>query len=93
MEVLAREPNIWVKVSEFGLRDRAWDYDDNRRVVLDAIAIFGIERSVFATNFPVASLRIGYSALVAALSRMLADRTAEDRDRFFWKNAAAFYRL
>jgi predicted TIM-barrel fold metal-dependent hydrolase len=24
---------------------------------------------------------------------MLADRTAEDRDRFFWKNAAAFYRL
>jgi predicted TIM-barrel fold metal-dependent hydrolase len=93
MEVLAREPNVWVKVSEFGLRDRPWDYEDNRRVVLDAIAIFGIERSVFATNFPVASLRIGYGALVAAMSRMLADRTAEDRDGFFWKNAAAFYRL
>jgi predicted TIM-barrel fold metal-dependent hydrolase len=93
MEVLAREPNVHVKVSEFGLRDRAWDYAENRRVVLDAIAIFGIERSVFATNFPVASLRIGYGALVAALSRMLADRSAEDRDRFFWKNAAAFYRI
>jgi predicted TIM-barrel fold metal-dependent hydrolase len=93
MEALAREPNVWVKVSEFGLRDRAWDYEDNRRVVLDAIAIFGIERSVFATNFPVASLRIGYDALVKAMSRMLADRSAEDRDRFFWKNAASFYRL
>ena len=93
MEVLAREPNVWVKVSEFGLRDRAWDYDDNRRVVLDAIAIFGIDRAVFATNFPVASLRIGYDALVRAMSRMLADRSPEDRDRFFWKNAAAFYRL
>jgi predicted TIM-barrel fold metal-dependent hydrolase len=93
MEVLAREPNVWVKVSEFGLKDRAWDYDDNRRVVLDAIAIFGIERSVFASNFPVASLRIGYGVLVEAMSRMLADRSPEDRDRFFWKNAAAFYRL
>ena len=61
--------------------------------MLDAIAIFGIERSVFATNFPVAGLRIGYGALVEAMSRMLADRSPEDRDRFFWKNAAAFYRL
>ena len=93
MEVLAREPNVCVKVSEFGLKDRAWDYDENRRVVLEAIAIFGIERSVFATNFPVAGLRIGYDELVRAMSRMLVDRSPEDRDRFFWKNAAAFYRL
>ena len=74
MAVLAREPNVHVKVSEFGLKDRAWDYEDNRRVVLDAIAIFGIERAMFATNFPVAGLRIGYGALVEAMSRMLADR-------------------
>jgi predicted TIM-barrel fold metal-dependent hydrolase len=93
MEVLAREPNVWVKVSEFGMKDRAWDYEDNRRVVLDAIAIFGIERSMFASNFPVAGLRIGYGALVEAMSRMLADRSPEDRERFFWRNAAAFYRL
>ena len=93
MAVLAREPNVYVKVSEFGLKDRAWDYEENRRVVLDAIAIFGIERAMFATNFPVAGLRIGYGALVGAMSRMLADRSPEDRDRFFWKNAAAFYRL
>jgi len=93
MAVLAREPNVHVKISEFGLRDRAWDYDENRRIVLDAIAIFGIERSVFASNFPVASLRIGYGAVVDGLSRMLVDRSPEARERFFWRNAAAFYRL
>jgi predicted TIM-barrel fold metal-dependent hydrolase len=93
MEVLAREPNVWVKVSEFGLKDRPWDYESNRRVVLDALAIFGVERAIFATNFPVAGLRIGYGDLVAAVSRMLAHLTADQRDRFFWKNAAAFYRL
>ena len=93
MEVLAREPNVWVKVSEFGLKDRPWDFESNRRVVRDAIAIFGVERSMFATNYPVAGLRIGYGELVQALNRMLADLPAEDRDRFFWKNAARFYRL
>jgi len=93
MAVLAREPNVHVKISEFGLKDRAWDYQENRRIVLDAIAIFGIERAMFATNFPVAGLRVGYGALVDALSRMLADRSPADRERFFWRNAAAFYRL
>lgn len=93
MAVLAREPNVHVKVSEFGLKDSPWDYEANRRVVLDALAIFGIERAMFASNFPVAGLRIGYGALVAAMSRMLRHLTIEQRDRFFWKNAKAFYRL
>lgn len=93
MEALAREPNVHVKISEFGLKDQAWDYQSNRRVVREAIAIFGIERAIFATNFPVAGLRVGYDALVRAVSRMLEDFSTEDRERFFWRNAAAFYRL
>jgi predicted TIM-barrel fold metal-dependent hydrolase len=93
MAVLAREPNVHVKVSEFGLKDRAWDYESNRRVVLDALAIFGVERAIFATNFPVAGLRIGYGDLVAATSRMVDRLSPEQRDRFFWRNAKAFYRL
>jgi predicted TIM-barrel fold metal-dependent hydrolase len=93
MAVLAREPNVHVKVSEFGLKDQAWDYEANRRVVLDALAIFGVERAMFATNFPVAGLRIGYGDLVAAMSRMLDHLSPEQRDRFFWQNAKAYYRL
>jgi predicted TIM-barrel fold metal-dependent hydrolase len=93
MEVLARQPNVHVKVSEFGLKDSPWEYESNRRVVLEAIAIFGIERCLFATNFPVAGLRIDYDTLVRSLSRMLADRSPAERERFFWRNAAAFYRL
>lgn len=93
MEVLARQPNVHVKVSEFGLKDSAWEYESNRRIVLEAIAIFGIERCIFATNFPVAGLRIDYDTLVRSLNRMLADRSEADRERFFWRNAASFYRL
>ena len=93
METLAREPNVHVKVSEFGLKDSAWDYESNRRVVTEAIAIFGMERCIFASNFPVAGLRIDYDTLVSSLNRMLSGHSQADRDRFFWQNAAAFYRL
>lgn len=93
MDVLAREPNVHLKVSEFGLRDQPWDYESNRRVVHDAISIFGIARCMFATNFPVAGLRIGYNELVTAVSRMLEGFSATDRKRFFVTNAMDFYRL
>lgn len=93
MEAVARHSNVHVKVSEFGLKDSTWDYESNRRIVMDAIAIFGIERCIFASNFPVAGLRIDYDTLVRSLDRMLAGHSQADRDRFFWKNAASFYRL
>jgi predicted TIM-barrel fold metal-dependent hydrolase len=93
MAAIAREPNVHVKVSEFGLKNSAWDYQSNRRVVRDAVAIFGIERSMFATNFPVAGLRIDYRGLVRSIAQMLQDWSSEDQARFFWRNAAAFYRL
>jgi predicted TIM-barrel fold metal-dependent hydrolase len=93
MQAVARQANVHVKVSELGLKDAAWDYDSNRRVVLEAIAMFGIERCIFASNFPVAGLRIDYDTLVRSIDRMLAGHSQSDRDRFFWKNAASFYRL
>jgi len=93
METIARQPNVHLKVSEFGLKDRPWEYESNRRIVLDAIAIFGIERCMFATNFPVAGLRVDYDTLVRSVARMVAHLPAADRERFFWRNAAAFYRL
>jgi predicted TIM-barrel fold metal-dependent hydrolase len=93
MEAIAGEPNVELKISEFGLRDHPWDYESNRRVVLDAISIFGIERCMFATNFPVAGLRVDYDTLVRSVKRMLPHVSAQDEERFFWKNAADFYRL
>jgi predicted TIM-barrel fold metal-dependent hydrolase len=93
MDRIAAARNVHLKVSEFGLRDQPWDYEANRRIVLDAIAIFGIERCMFATNFPVAGLRVDYDTLVRSVARMLAPFPAPARERFFWGNAAAFYRL
>ncbi len=93
MEQLAREPNVHVKVSELGLRDAPWELESNRRVVLDTVSIFGIERCMFASNFPVAGLRIGYDELVRAMRRILAPFDAAQQEAFFWRNAKRFYRI
>jgi|SRR6185312_1979359 len=93
METIARQPNVHVKISEFGLKGRPWDYDSNRRIVREALAIFGPARAIFATNFPVAGLRIGYGDLVRAVARMVEDLPVTDREALFWRNAARFYRL
>jgi predicted TIM-barrel fold metal-dependent hydrolase len=93
MEAIAAAPNVWLKVSEFGLKDQPWDYESNRRIVHEAIRIFGIERCMFATNFPVAGLRASYERIVRSVRRMLEERTEAERHQFFVANAKRFYRL
>jgi predicted TIM-barrel fold metal-dependent hydrolase len=93
MDVIAQQPNVHLKVSKFGLKDQPWDFESDRRVVLDAIATFGIERCMFASNFPVSGLRIAYGTLVSSVSRMLEGLSPQDRERFFVGNAVAFYHL
>lgn len=93
MRIIAAQPNVWLKVSELGLRDAAWTVESNRAVVRDAISIFGIERCMFASNWPVCELTVTYRDLVHGLAEILADLDADDRDRFFHRNAATFYRI
>jgi predicted TIM-barrel fold metal-dependent hydrolase len=93
MEVIARQDHVWLKVSEFGLKDEPWTYASNRRIVLDAISIFGIERCMFASNFPVAGLRVSFDTLVRSVAGMLSGFSMQQRHAFFVCNAARFYRL
>lgn len=93
MRLVAAEPNSVVKLSEFGLKDAPWDYEENRAIVLETIALFGPNRCMFASNFPVAGLRIGFAELYDHYKRMVADFTAEERQALFCGTAARVYRV
>jgi predicted TIM-barrel fold metal-dependent hydrolase len=93
METLARQPNVHVKLSEFGLRDQPWDQQANARIVRDTLAIFGWQRCMFASNFPVAGLRIGFQPLVEAVWRMLDGLTPDQQQAVMSGNALRFYRI
>lgn len=93
MRALARLPNVCVKISEFGLKDAAWDYQSNKAIVLKTIDMFGPERCMWASNFPVAGLRIGYKDQLNALLEMTTDFSEQERRAIFHDTAARFYRI
>ncbi len=57
------------------------------------IDLFGPERCMFESNFPVDKASLSYRTLWNGLKRLAAPYTAEEKDRMFKGAAAAFYRL
>jgi predicted TIM-barrel fold metal-dependent hydrolase len=93
MTALARCTNVHVKISELGLLGQPWTVAGNRGVVLDAISIFGIERCMFASNFPVAGLFASYETIVHGLREIVGHLPHAQRAAFFAGNARRFYRI
>lgn len=93
LEGLAKVPNTALKISGIGLADATWPVEGNRAVVLDAIAIFGIERCMFASNFPVDRLVASYDTIFDGFKSFVADFPEADRRKLFHDNAVKFYRL
>jgi predicted TIM-barrel fold metal-dependent hydrolase len=93
MQEVARCPQLFVKLSELGLRDKAWDYEENRRIILETIDMFGVERCMFASNFPVAGLRIDFDSLYTAYKSMVGEFSETEQLALFHDNAKRFYRL
>ena len=93
MKALAACEQVCCKLSCLCLRQGAWDYEDNRRIVLEAIEIFRIDRCMFASNFPVDGLRVSYDRMFQDFKRMTATLSASDRRKLFHDNATRFYRI
>jgi predicted TIM-barrel fold metal-dependent hydrolase len=93
LRALAAVNHVHCKISCLCLRDGPWREDENGPIVREVIEIFGVERCLFASNFPVDRLRIGFAAMFEAFARMVAPFSAADRRRLFHDNAARFYRL
>lgn len=93
MKALAACGQVFCKLSCLCLPDAPWDYEDNRRIVLEAIEIFGSDRCMFASNFPVDGLRVTFDRMFQDFKRMTAELSASERRKLFHDNAAAFYRL
>ncbi len=93
MAELAAQPNVAVKVSGLGLPGKPWTQADNVPVIRDAIAIFGTERCMFASNYPVDSLVASYGTIVAGFRAAIAIYPPEQQRALWHDNAARFYRL
>lgn len=93
MRVLAAAPNVTVKISGLGQAGRRWSAEDNRGVVLDTIDIFGIERCMFGSNFPVDGLVGDFETIFGGFDAITADFSEAARAALFRDNAARIYRI
>jgi predicted TIM-barrel fold metal-dependent hydrolase len=93
MQALAAFPNVTVKLSELGLGDTPWSDADNVAILRQVLDLFGPSRAIFASNFPVAGMRVGYDRWVAAVDSALKDFAPEDRAAVFCGNAMRVYRI
>ena len=71
--------------------DHDWTTDSIRPYVLRCIETFGVERSLFATNWPVDSLFSDYGAIVRAYNEITAEFSEDERAALFSGNTAGLY--
>jgi len=93
MRLLAREPNVSVKLSGFVMFDHPWTLDSLRPLVFETLDAFGTDRAMFASNFPVDKLHAAYPGLWHAYTGMVADLTPDERAKLLRGNAERFYRI
>ncbi len=89
MAELARCPNVAVKISGLGnLRG-----ERRREVVLALIDLFGARRAMFASNYPVDSLRMTFDAIFREFDEATQTFSRAERADLFHDNAVRIYRM
>ena len=91
--VVAAAPNVAIKISGLGDPPRAWTVEANAPVIRDAIAIFGVDRAMFASNYPVDSLVATYDEVAAGFISAIGHLPVEDRRKLLHDNAERIYHL
>src|SRR4051812_37376517 len=79
LTLLAAQPNAALKISGLGIAGRPWSLADNQPIIHDAIAIFGVERCMFASNYPVDSLCGTFDTIFSGFRQSVAHLPDADR--------------
>ena len=82
-----------VKISGLGVPGRRWTPELQGPVVRDAIRIFGAQRAMFASNFPVDLLVATFDEIYGGFFEITRDMTEAARRGLFHDNAVRVYRL
>lgn len=89
----ASAPRVAMKISGIGLPDRPWTLADNRAIIRDLIEAFGVDRCLFASNFPVDGICGSFATIYDGFFDATADLPRADRVKMFHDNAVRIYRL
>ena len=69
LTAMAAFPNVHVKLSGLGMFNQGITVPQARQVIRDCIQIFGIDRTIYGSNFPLEKLHASYADFFARLSQ------------------------
>jgi predicted TIM-barrel fold metal-dependent hydrolase len=93
MQELAARANVVSKLSGLGTFIHRNDPAQIAEIMSDTVALFGAERCMFGSNFPIEKLWTSYRELVDAHRAAAASFRPEQREAIFGSTAARVYRL
>lgn len=94
MLALAAAKNVVCKISGIiATAPTGWKPDDIAPNVLETIEVFGPDRIMFASDWPVCTMAATYRQWVRALRVIVKDRSLADNRKLFHDNAVAYYGL
>lgn len=93
MERLAAEPNVNAKLSGFGTFAHKLDHAFIRDMIRTTVGIFGAERCLYGSNFPIEKLWTTYSELYGAYRAGAVGLSQRETDAIFNDTAARLYRV
>ena len=93
MNKLAKCENVVAKISGLGMFDPNWTIDSTRIFVEKTIQIFGIERCMFASNFPVDKIFNSFDTYWNSFKEITKNYSENDKNLLFSSNAEKYYRI
>ena len=93
LTTMAASPNLHVKLSGLGMYSGGIDHAQVRQVIRDTIQIFGTERTIYGSNFPLEKLYASYPDFFAHYRKVLSEYSEAEQRAVFHDNAVKFYRL
>ena len=94
LDVFAARPNVTVKISALASgRDPEWTVASIKPWVRRCVEVFGPDRAMFGTNWPIDRLFGTYERLVSAYRECTDDLTARERNALFVDTATRIYQL
>ena len=93
LTAMAAFPNVHVKLSGLGMFNQGITVPQARQVIRDSIQIFGIERTIYGSNFPLEKLHASYEDFFAVYRKVMSEYPEADQRKVFYDNAVKFYKL
>ena len=90
---VARLTNVQIKISAVTAYDPSPTPESLREVALHCIECFGVDRSMFGSDFPVGRLWTSYDAIFDGFKAIVQDFSEADQFALFHDNARRVYRM